>query len=153
MYSVVKAEKRIINIKIKTIPDLWMRGKNAEKYFMCPSISSENSFENAVRLRFSPTSNWEKIKCTVLESKFSEFTWNKLCAPNRVCSVVKRLRIFLFVHKFLWKSSHCVLCYHSFSNIQKRTTSPKLRKRALYVTCKAKKQRSKADMELTTKTK
>lgn len=73
MFSIVKGEEKIIDSHIETIPDLWMRGKNTGKFFLCPLGLSRQSFSNAVRNQFAPISNWRKIKCQVLESKFSKY--------------------------------------------------------------------------------
>lgn len=77
MFSVIKSEqqKRIeVGKMVKTIPNLWFRGKNSEKFYMCPFQLSKESFENAARNQFVPNSNWHKIPCQILESKFSKST-------------------------------------------------------------------------------
>lgn len=71
MFSIIKAERKIINGEIETIPDLWFRGNNVAKHFLCPPGLSPKLFSNAVKNQFKPLATWQKIKCQVLESKFS----------------------------------------------------------------------------------
>lgn len=72
MFSVIKSEKKMFESYIESIPDIWFRGKNADKYFLCPENVSKQQFCNAARNCFHPMANWQKIKCQILESRFSK---------------------------------------------------------------------------------
>lgn len=72
MFTIVKAERKIFNSEIETIADLWIRGTGTSMYFLCPTGLTWKFFCGAVQNRFQPISSWQKIKCQVLESKFSK---------------------------------------------------------------------------------
>lgn len=73
MFSIVKGETKIYDGNIETIPDLWIRVKSKDKFFLCPSVSSRQAFSNAAKNSFAPSSSWKMIQCQILESKFSEY--------------------------------------------------------------------------------
>ncbi|XP_037034236.1 uncharacterized protein LOC119073024 [Bradysia coprophila] len=83
MYSVIKSEKPICGTKIKSIPNVWFRGKNVEKLFVFPENLSSKQFLNAVRNSFQPTSSWKTYRCEILESKFKTYELAK-AAEDRI---------------------------------------------------------------------
>ncbi len=101
----------VINSQIASIPDLWFRGKGTGKYFLCPSTLSKQSFYNAASNRFTPSSDWLKIPCQVLESKFCKYHWTKIVIPQ--CKKECETTFSIFVTNSSNTVLHWVFPFHN----------------------------------------
>lgn len=68
MFSVIGFRYKTIN----TAPDLWIT-KEEDEYFVIWPVHKENrpvELNNAIKNQEKPKSNWVKMKCTILQTKF-----------------------------------------------------------------------------------